>query len=570
MFRHGALTKDLITGEAPLDRKLQGLLLCRLLLAVFFLFLTLLVQARRSEDLFSPHLLPLYLFSCILFLFTIVAACSLRFIRQMVKFAYVQLFFDVGAVTVLIYLSGGLESPFSLLYMPVIISSAVLLYRRGSLLISSACSVSYGLMLDLQYFEWISPLNVLSSSVSLRESGTFLYHLVMNIAGFYLVGFLSGYLAEELQKSGERLRENRKDLHELEVLHRHIVNSITSGLLTVGPDARVLFVNSTAQEILGRLAEEMAGRPFESFFPGLDPRQWPRDALCALKGGNVAPRTEVPYEKPSGERLFLGYSVSVLMNGDRKFAGWVFVFRDLTPFKTMEEHLKRLDRMAFAGKIAAEITHEIKNPLAAMSGAVQMLRMEKDWSPAQSKLMDIIHREIDRINELVTDFLWLARGAHGSEKVEKVAACGIIQEVIELLRARNYVSTSHRIDTAFQSCPVFYIDPHHFRQILWNLLTNALEAMPDGGVLLITVSAGQCECRIDIRDFGTGIAEEHRLRLFEPFFTTRGNGTGLGLSIVYQLVERAGGRIEVIHHEEASGTTFSLFFPFTPTLTLAK
>ncbi len=543
MFRHRALTKDLITGEAPLDRKLQGLLLCRLLLAVFFLFLTLLVQARRSEDLFSPHLLPLYLFSCILFLFTIVAACSLRFIRQMVKFAYVQLFFDVGAVTVLIYLSGGLESPFSLLYMPVIISSAVLLYRRGSLLISSACSVSYGLMLDLQYFEWISPLNVLSSSVSLRDSGTFLYHLVMSIAGFYLVGFLSGYLAEELQKSGERLRENRKDLHELEVLHRHIVNSITSGLLTVGPDARVLFVNSTAQQILGRPAEKMTGRPFESFFP---------------------------YEKPSGERLFLGYSVSVLMNGDRKFAGWVFVFRDLTPFKTMEEHLKRLDRMAFAGKIAAEITHEIKNPLAAMSGAVQMLRMEKDWSPAQSKLMDIIHREIDRINELVTDFLGLARGAHGSERVEKVAACGIIQEVIELLRARNYVSTSHRIDTAFQSCPVFYVDPHHFRQILWNLLTNALEAMPDGGVLLITVSAGQCECRIDIRDSGTGIAEEHRLRLFEPFFTTRGNGTGLGLSIVYQLVERAGGRIEVIHHEEASGTTFSLFFPFAPTLTLAK
>jgi len=143
------------TQDEPLRRKLQGLLLYRLLMAVFFLLLSLGVQSHREADLLAAHLRPLYFFSCILFSFTILASWALRFVQKLQRFAYFQLFFDVGAVTVVIFISGGVESFFSFLYMPVIISAAVLLTRRGSILIASSCSVAYGLLLDSQYFNWI-------------------------------------------------------------------------------------------------------------------------------------------------------------------------------------------------------------------------------------------------------------------------------------------------------------------------------------------------------------------------------------------------------------------------------
>jgi len=562
------LEANTINGELALRRKIQGLLLFRLLLAVFFLLLTIIVQSRRDQDLLSAHLQPIYFFSCILFVFTIVGALSLGRIRNLKRFAYVQLFFDVGAVTVLIYLSGGVESLFSFLYMPVIICAAVLLYRRGSLLTAAFSSVCYGTLLDLQYFGWLLPLHVVNQTAQARDSGSYFHSILMNIAVFYLVAFMSGYLAEELQKSSLKIVEQSKDLRRLEVLHRNIVHSITSGLITIGPSGEILFCNNFAQDILGLRSEPVTGRRFSSIFPGLDPLTWPR-VVGPGPGHKKGPpeRPEIVYRNPLGEELHLGYAVSVLQNETGKWAGWIFIFQDLTQFKAMEEHLKRLERLVFAGRIAAEISHEIKNPLAAMSGAVQMLEDESIPDGSRARLMSIIHREIDRMNSLVKDFLWLAKSTHGPENVENVPVCDLIQEILDLLSARNRVASEHVIKTAFAASPISRIDPHHFRQIVWNLLVNALDAMPGGGHLTIAVGlhpsgdgSGR-ETRIDISDSGSGIPRDARARIFEPFFTTKSQGTGLGLSIVYHLVEKANGRIEVTHHEEPCGTTFSLFFP---------
>lgn len=562
------LEADAITAEMALRRKIQGLLLFRLLLGVFFLLLTIIVQSRRDKELLSAHLQPIYFFSCILFVFTIVGALSLGRIRNLRRFAYVQLFFDVGAVTVLIYLSGGVESLFSFLYMPVIICAAVLLYRRGSLLTAAFCSLCYGSLLDLQYFGWVFPLHVVSQAPQLRDSGSYFHSILMNIAVFYLVAFMSGYLAEELQKSSQKVVEQTKDLLRLQVLHRNIVHSISSGLITIGPVGEILFCNNFAQEILGLRSEPIVGRQFTSLFPSLDPLEWPR---VPNQGQGVkktlAERPEILYRRPPGEELYLGYAVSVLQNETGTWAGWIFIFQDLTQMKAMEEHLRRLERLVFAGRIAAEISHEIKNPLAAMSGAVQMLQDESIPGTSQARLMDIIHREIDRMNELVKDFLWLAKGVHSPENITEVQVCSIVQEILDLLHARNRVASKHRIKTQFACAPLSLLDPHHFRQILWNLFVNALEAMPDGGELTIAVGLRQSgeppvrETRIDIADSGIGIPEEARGRIFEPFFTTKGHGSGLGLSIVYHLVEKADGRIEITHHADRPGTTFSLFFP---------
>ncbi|NTV57968.1 MAG: PAS domain S-box protein [Deltaproteobacteria bacterium] len=555
------------TRDEPLRRKLQGLLLYRLLMAVFFLLLSLGVQSHREADLLAAHLRPLYFFSCILFSFTILASWALRFVQKLQRFAYFQLFFDVGAVTVVIFISGGVESFFSFLYMPVIISAAVLLTRRGSILIASSCSVAYGLLLDSQYFNWISPLQFLAPSAYTRDSGSYFLSILMNTASFYLVAFLSGYLAEELRKSSRKVKEQERDLHQLEILHRNIVHSMNSGLLTINSNGQILFCNRAAMEILALPVEQVEGRSFDKVFPPLEGMPWLREASAPfLMTSPGLERLETSYVRPSGEEICLGYTISRLHKANGEPSGWVIIFQDLTHLKAMEEHLKRMERLTLAGTIAAEIAHEIKNPLAAMSGAVQMLQLDAPQGSQHSRLMGIVSREIHRINDLVTDFLWLSKGARKSDKTEKVALCPVIQEILCLLKARSRVTETHNIQTDFEVMPTYTMDSQHLRQIIWNLLTNALEAMPDGGDLSIRVSPaygrkdGKPETRIDIQDTGPGICREVRERIFEPFFTTKKTGTGLGLSIVYQMVENAGGRIEVAS-EDPGGTTFSLFFP---------
>jgi len=241
----------------------------------------------------------------------------------------------------------------------------------------------------------------------------------------------------------------------------------------------------------------------------------------------------------------------------------------------MEEHLQRMERMVYAGKMAAEIAHEIRNPLAAISGATQMLQSETDQGSFQAKLMNIVSREIQRIDDLITDFVWLAKGSQKPEKVEEVSVCAFIEEVLAQLKARDKNMDRYRFEQLFELMPVFLMDPQHLRQVLWHLMVNALEAMPDGGALTVRVAASEApsfpelKTLVEITDKGSGIPEEDRERVFEPFFTTKQSGTGLGLSIVYQLMENIGGRIELKSVLE-SGTSVSLFFPFDPAFPLAK
>jgi two-component system sensor histidine kinase PilS (NtrC family) len=565
------------TAESPaaagsglsLRQKLQGVLCFRLLLAIIFLGLTLLVQSRREGDLLSVQLQPLYFLSCILLAFTVVAGFSLRTARNLRAFAYVQLWFDVGSVTFLIYLSGGVDSPYPFLYMPVIISAALLLFRRGSFLFASVCSLAYGVLLDLQYFGWIQPLQIVAEVTKPRDSGAYFHSILMAVAVFFVVAYLSGYLAEELQRSSAQLELQKRDHQQLELLHQNIVHSMNSGLLTINGEGRIRFANRAARDILGVPEGRLKGISFRDFFPDIEPESWPQlpPASFPASSSEILSRQEIDYHRPSGERLCLGYTVSALQRGLDEGTGWIFIFQDLTRLKAMEERVQRMERVDFAGKIAAEIAHEIKNPLAAMSGAVQMLQKNMRSDSMEGRLMQIVEREIQRINELVIDFLWLAKGARKPEKTEAIGVCSVIDEMLMLLKTREKVNPNQKLDTRFECSPVVTMDPQHFRQILWNLLVNALESMPEGGDLSISVTPGNGngfsgvkEARIDVSDSGCGIPEEVRSRLFEPFFTTKKNGTGLGLSIVYQLVETAQGRLQVSPNHP-SGTTFSIFFP---------
>ncbi len=564
----------------PLRRNLQALLLFRLLLAIFFLVLTLLFQGRGETDILAAHLQPLYFFCCALFIFTIIAGLSLKHARNLKRFAYIQLLFDTGAVTFLIFISGGVDSYFSFLYLPVIISSSMMLLRNGGWWIASACALSYGVLLDLQYFGVISPLLLVPDRIivlkTLKGSSFFFHGLLMNIAVFYLVAYLSGHLAEGFYRSSLALRKQKKDLDHLEVLHQNIVQSISSGLLTIDTGLRVLFFNRAVEEILGLSADRIKGRNLEEILPDLDLGNGFEETPDGLRQKYLN-RMEFFYRHPSGETLTLGYSVSSLDDGEGRSFGWIVIFQDLTRLKEMERHMRRMEQLAFAGKIAAEIAHEIKNPLAAISGSIQMLQGDLSGNSFHCRLLDIVCREIHRINGLVGDFLWLSKGLQKPENPEPVAVCGVIQDILVLLKAQGVIGSSHSVQTLFLVEPVLMMDPHRFRQVLWNVIENALEAMPGQGSLSIRVccSSGEghdCdgpEVRIDVEDTGEGIDPDVRARIFEPFVTTKEKGMGLGLSIVYELVKNAGGRIS-LDRGRTGGTLFSIFFPFSSSNPLAK
>jgi two-component system sensor histidine kinase PilS (NtrC family) len=557
-----------------LGSKLKKLLLYRLLIAVFFLIVTIAVQSRRDNALVGDLFNPLYLFSCILFLFTIFGALSLKHLRRLEMLALFQLLFDLCAVTGLVYMTGGIESSFSSLYVLVIFSAALLLGRRASLLAASACSLIYGILLDLQYFGIISPLKLATASLHPHDSGTYFFDILVNTAAFFLVGFLAGYLARELQSSKIRILEKESDLRNLQTLHTSIVRSMSSGLLTVDLEGRIIFSNNAAVKLLGISPEEFSNRLIIEIFPDID--------FSCMQGAdnNAAPlpatRLETHYSHPAGMRIVFGYSASALRQEDSKVFGYLIVFTDLTKRKALEEHIQRMERLVLAGRLAAEIAHEIKNPLAAMSGAAQMLSTETGQDPLHERLIGILQREIERVNTLVTQFLWMAKDSPQSESVEDVAVCAAIEEIVTLLKANKKAGTGHTVRTDFRAAPLIAIDPLHLRRVLWNLFVNAIEAMPAGGELSISVSL-QCPppnsntlVRIDVVDTGYGISEPVLQRIFDPFFTTKDSGTGLGLSIVYQLVEKAAGRIEVQSKQTGVGTTFSLFFPPSSSFSLAK
>jgi two-component system sensor histidine kinase PilS (NtrC family) len=565
--------KEMESFDFAFRRKLQGLLLFRLLVAVFFLLLTILVQSRQDVDLLAGHLQPLYCFSFILFAFTIVGSWRLSRIKKLRQFAFIQISFDALAVTVLVYLSGGVDSIYSFLYMPVIMSAAVLLMRNGSLWIASISTLFYGTMLDFEFFGWIRPFNMISGSSHPGDSGLYFQTLLMNICAFYLVAYVSGYLAEELEKSSQRILAQQEDLRRLEMLNQNIVQSINSGLLTVDLQGSIQHVNRHAQEILGLTQTEVVQMSIQDVFPGLN-------AELVLPGENESfralqaamGRREIRYKKPSGQELYLGYTVSALQDFSRQCFGWIINFQDLTAVREMETHIQRMERLALAGKIAAEIAHEIKNPLAAMSGSMQMLQHETRNDPGLAQLTVIVCREIERINTLVTDFLWLAKSPPKADRVQPLAICQTIMDTISLMKGQQEISSHYKVRTHFDVEPVLQMDPYIFQQILWNLLKNGIEAMPDGGELGVRVHMyssrpisgprDQQQVSVDIQDSGCGIPSELQEKIFEPFFTTKEKGTGLGLSTVYQLLQSCGGRIEV-HSELGRGSTFSIVFPIT-------
>jgi two-component system sensor histidine kinase PilS (NtrC family) len=558
-------------GEISRDNlfsRIKWLMFFRAVVVTLLLGATVMVQLRDSS--FFRYVSPVYFYAFIGFTYTLtlVYALLLRRVQSLKLFAYVQILGDVFFITLLIYLTGGISSIFSWVYLLAIFSAGTILYRRGGLLVASASSILYGAMLDLEYYQLLLPIGGRQFS-SLEPQGIYvLYLILVNMVAFYLVAILSSYLAEQVRRKEEELKKRIIDYRQLERLYKHIVQNVVSGLVTVDETGRVTSFNRMAEEITGRKFEEVYQEEIDSLFPGLS--AW-RRTLGENPGGGVNRlpplRWETRFQRKDGASLILGFSISPLRDSSDREMGNIFIFQDLTRLREMEEHLKRADRLAAVGKMAAGMAHEIRNPLASISGSIEILKDELVSSAQNQQLMGIVLREVNHLNTLIADFLLFARPF--SPGKEEIHLNHLIEEILQMFTRGPDFNRRIRLETQFEDDLHIQGDPHQIRQVFWNLFINAAQAMPEGGTLRVELrknssppapSGGRILGEITVIDSGMGIGEEEREKIFDPFFTTKERGTGLGLSIVHSIVEGYGGKV-MVQSQPGKGSVFSVSLP---------
>lgn len=488
---------------------------------------------------------PLLLLIAISYAQAICSALLLRLVKRINLFTQTQIVWDLLFVTAIILLTGGVESVFSFVYLLVIVSASFMLPRRQTFFAAASAAILFGGILDLQYFHYLNEIG-LYRNVS---GGAFLSAVFVHVVAFFLSAGLSGTLAERWRASEAELERKTVDFAELEEMNRTILSHISSGLMLVSADGRVLSFNRAASEITGLQRGEVYQQPVNSLFPNL--------GLLTTEGFSLVSRAEAVFEKSSKEKLVLGYATTVAKGHRRDELGLLVTFQDLTQLKMVEEQLQRADRLAAVGRLASGMAHEIRNPLASISGSVQLLLEASHGSDEDRRLMSIVVCEADRLSGLLTDFLTYARPPVPNK--ERINVIAVVNELCEMLAADQRFSQI-TIRKQYSEQVEMELDRGQIWQVLWDLAINAAEAMPEGGELHIRVDFENSS--ITVEDTGPGIAEEIRSQIFDPFFSTKEKGTGLGLASVYSVVEAHGGKIDV-SPGVLGGAKFTLIFSDT-------
>ena len=523
------------------------------------------IQVRATRTYFGDIQTSHYFLIATIYFLTFFYIVFLKVLKKLSKLAYAQLLVDTIFITAIIYTTGGIESIFSFLYILTIINGSIILYRKGGLVIASSSSILYGLLLDLHYYDVIHPFGTRLSYSTEYQSSYIFFMIVVNIAAFYLVAFLSSYLSEQARKSRVELRARQNDIVKLEALNERIIQSITSGLITIDAEKRVILFNPSAENIFSIKAGEAIGRNILDILPFMK-EYLDRGSKHADQDERKPPGfIDFPFTRPDGKRTFLRYSLSPLrlLDGDQK--GQILVFQDMTEMKQIEEEMKKVEGLALVGELAAGIAHEIRNPMASISGSIQMLKEGLNRDDVNNRLMEIILREISRLNHLINDFLLFARPKQANLK--RFDLNQLIVDSLELFKNSESWTGKLKLEADFHQDIDLESDPEQLKQVLWNVLLNACEAMPGGGSFHIitevvdgkdALAPGQKIVKITARDTGDGFSEKALSQLFTPFFTTKEGGSGLGLATVKRIVEGLKGNVQGRNHPEG-GAEVTIF-----------
>jgi two-component system sensor histidine kinase PilS (NtrC family) len=402
----------------------------------------------------------------------------------------------------------------------------------------------YLALVTVQYVDVLPLARRFSPVVELPTLRVAQYTVAINLGGFLAVAMLAGSLADSLRSAGARLEHASLAIRDLRAFNEYVINSLLSGLVTTDGDGRILTFNRAAAAIIGVPAARAIGRDVSEV---MQTPEWVHPKLAGLTEGRSL-KVDCPHRTPDGRVLEMGFSFSPLTFPDGG-KGYLLSFQDVTDVRRLEHEARMRQRLAAVGEMAAGIAHEIRNPLASMSGSIQVLRQELPLSEDQAQLMDIVLRESERLNDTIRSFLAYARPQRSAPA--RLDVRRILQDTALLLRNSAEVRSHHVIDVDSPAEPVWCeADESQIRQVVWNLATNGLRAMADGGRLLLTAASDRAtgaeeSVVITVADQGCGIAPEDLDSIFQPFRSSFERGTGLGLAIVHRVVTDYNGTIQV-------------------------
>jgi two-component system sensor histidine kinase PilS (NtrC family) len=518
-----------------LRKRIKALIVFRVIFITLFFGLSFFFRGFER----FPYVYSLYSLIVSFYILTIVYSLLLERIRNLYLFAYAQLILDVISEIVLIYITGGIESWFSFTLVISIISSSIVLNKRAGFVIATISSILYGSLANLQLYGFLAGI-----PEGFMGEKDYLYKIFVHVIFFYLTAFLSGYLSSRLEKTVQKLEEKDFDLRDLEVFNREVIESLPSGLFTTDMSGRVLLFNRGAERITGVKREFIIGQKINEVLPFFE--------FPFFEGRREA---MIPVD---GAQKIIGLTISQMKGLAEDAKGFIVVFQDLTLIKRLETEIQQKEKWAAIGELSSNIAHEIRNPLASLKGSIEMLKEDSVPQNYKERLMEIALSEMERLNRIITDFLTYSRPTPPDFKQFDLHE--LLDETIELLRNVDQNKGSVTIRKDYHGPTRVKADPQKIRQVFWNLGINAVDAMPEGGELLVSTSNDDGSVTITFQDTGCGIEKRNIERIFYPFFTTKERGTGLGLAIAYRIIEEHQGRMRV-ESSAGIGTTFQIILP---------
>ena len=539
-----AITKD------ALRHHLQWLLFLRVIIVSILLGISVILQTK-THALLIPPLPQVAYFIAAIYLFSIISALAMHLVSDYRRFAISQTVSDALMAAFIVYATGGSQSIFTITYFLPIVSGSFILLRLGGLLMAATSTISYGFLLLVEFLYGHLFLKGLTSP--LTDPFVAMHFFAIHGLVFFITAGLCVMVFERMRRTESALFQSNIDYDRLYLLYKQVFDDISTGIVTVDAAGNISSINRSAELICGYPARELLGQRFGQTFPGL---------IHTTEVNQLRQLAEI--SKRDGSKIPVGYSWAKL-NMPNYEDSRVYTMQDLSRIRTMEKQVKQAEKLATIGGMAAGIAHEFRNPLAAISGAAQMLQDEAPCTSASRKLVEIIARESTRLAGTIDDFLLFSKPTEPNRQGFRLPK--LVHETIALLQqSRKWPSHNCRTISHVADNLDCWGDPRQIQQVLLNLISNACQAMDEQGgdieisAEIVADQSGLANLLIRITDNADGIDEAIRESIFEPFFTTRENGTGLGLAIVRQLVESHEGTIK-LDSVVGEGSVFTVSLP---------